>query len=276
MAARAPPSGESPAHRSVLQPVPVAEGRSDLLRHGIVSVHPGVVGDGPQLSGIDLAVGHDRLVGGDVDDPSDEDLHLLVVTHDLAFGGQWELFEHGGVNVGGLRGVESRPGDLVGDIVARYNADIVGCHDGVHGCRAHGERAGALEVGSGPMGAVDAYGDPVLAHDPAPGGVHGVGGPVLVVCSDDVTTCGYSRVLAPRLFLMKGGWRNVPITMTRRSRSEAADGDDIHPVGASVTVFGSSDDHLERRETYAVAGILLIGPPDLLLEFVQAPPALFD
>ena len=90
------------------------------------------------------------------------------------------------------------------------------------------------------------------------------------------TTCGYSRVLAPWLFLMKRGWRNVPITMTRRSRSEAADGDDIHPIGASVTVFGSGDDHLERRETYAVAGILLIGPPDLLLEFIQAPPALFD
>ena len=68
----------------------------------------------------------------------------------------------------------------------------------------------------------------------------------------------------------------MPITMTRRSRSETADRDDIHPVGASVTVFGSGYDHLERRETYAVAGILLVGPPDLLLEFVQAPPALFD
>ena len=116
----------SPAHPSVLQPVPVTEGRSDLLRHGVVSVHPGVVGDGPQLGGIDLAVGHDRLVGGDVDDPSDEDLRLLVVTHDLAFGGERELVEHGGVHIGGLRSVESGSGDLVGDVVARDYADIVG------------------------------------------------------------------------------------------------------------------------------------------------------
>lgn len=31
------------------------------------------------------------------------------------------------------------------------------------------------------------------------------------------TTCGYSKVLAPRLFLMKEEWRNMPIMMARGS-----------------------------------------------------------
>ena len=55
------------------------------------------------------------------------------------------------------------------------------------------------------MGAVDAYGDPVLAHDPAPGGVHGVGGPILVVCSDDVHDLRVQQGLGAEALPHEGG-----------------------------------------------------------------------
>jgi len=81
-------------------------------------VHPRVVGDGAELRGIDLPVGEDRFFGNDLDDPSDEDLGLLVVAHDLAFRGEGELLEQRGVHLRCFGRVESGLGDLVVHVLA--------------------------------------------------------------------------------------------------------------------------------------------------------------
>ena len=78
--------------------------------------------------------------------------------------------------------MESDPCELVRNLVSRYQPHVVaGCYL-VRRREAHGERSPLQEVLGGLVGIADWYRYLVWVADAAPGCVHYVGSPVLVVC----------------------------------------------------------------------------------------------
>ena len=153
---------------------------------GDVVVAEGVVGDGVEFLKVDLAVGgKDTVVDGHVDDLTDKAAGGGVVALHAALEREGQLGEDGRVNALALLGVPAGTRDLVGHVVARNDADVVGGNEVLDVGDADGESAAREDVGGGLVVIADADRDLALLAYAAPSGIHGVGGAVLVIRADD-------------------------------------------------------------------------------------------
>lgn len=134
---------------------------------------------------VDLSVGEDALVGRDVDDAADQVAARGVVGEQLALERHRQLVDQRGVDVRRARGVESRPGELVGNLVARYEPRVIAGRDLVGGGHADGEGPRREDVFRGFVPGGEAETDRLVGEHPAPRGIHDVGHPLLVVGRHD-------------------------------------------------------------------------------------------
>ena len=189
------------------------EGLADGVAEGDVVMAEGVVGDGVEFAEVDLAVrGKNLVVDGDVDDLADEAAGSRIVALYTAFEREGQLGENGRVNALAFLGVPAGTLDFVGDVVARHDADVVGCNEVVNVGNADGERALRKQVGGRLVVVADTDGDLVLLADAAPGGVHGVWDSLLVVSADDqhghgVKRCFCTNVLSHFVSPSRHLWR---------------------------------------------------------------------
>lgn len=162
------------------------EGLVDGGTEGDVVVAEGVVGDGVEFAEVDLAVcGKNAVVDGDVDDLADKAAGGRVVALEAALEREWQLCEQGCVNAFAFLGVPAGALDLVGHIVTRNDADVVGRNEIVNVGNADGESATRKHVCGGLVVVADADRDLTLFAYAAPSGIHGVGHACFVVSADN-------------------------------------------------------------------------------------------
>ena len=146
----------------------------------------GVVGDGVKFGEVYLAVGgKNAVVDGHVDDLADEAAGVRIVAFEAALEGEGKLGKDGCVNALALRGVPAGTLDLVRDVEAGRQSDVVGGDEVVDVGNADGKGTACEHVCGGLVVVADADRDLALLADSAPGGVHSVGGAGLVIRADD-------------------------------------------------------------------------------------------
>ena len=145
-----------------------------------------VIADRGQLGNVYLAVlCQNRVIYADVNDFTDEDFAVFIVGKHSAFQRHGQLLDDGGVNLVTLYGCEAGMGKFVGDILAGKYTYIVGGCQLAFGSRADGEGFAGEDVGGSFVRLVKGQGNLRVVTDIAPGGVHGIGGAILVVGTDD-------------------------------------------------------------------------------------------
>ena len=108
-----------------------------------------------ELRRVDLSIGKDGLVGGDVHYLAPEDVGLRIIRAHPALQGHRQFLDKWSIDELGLHGVESGPCELVRNLVARYESDVVAGSYLVRRREAHGERSPLQEVLRGLVGVAD-------------------------------------------------------------------------------------------------------------------------
>ena len=124
-----------------------APGLSDDFADGAVGHGSGVENDGLELLQVHLSVRQDALVGTHVHDLANED--AVGPTHDLALEGEGVLIDNRSVHVGAGRHGETDLRDLVGNLVAADEAEVIGLRHGADIGKTHGEGAGQFDIVGG-------------------------------------------------------------------------------------------------------------------------------
>lgn len=165
---------------------PVAEGVSDALADGEVPVIRGVVADGVQFFHVHLVVcvEHGRI-GCDVHDFAEEQFGIFVVADHFAFEREREFRNQRGVYIFALDGGEARFGELVCNLLAACDAEVVNRLDVLGSCHAYGEGLARLDVVHRLVAVGHVDGNLVHVADAAPCGDHRICAAVVVVGGDD-------------------------------------------------------------------------------------------
>ena len=164
----------------------IAEGLAYTLAYGEVMAVAGIVEDGVQEGGINLAGGvEDGVFGRDVDDLADEVVAFLVIGDEFAFEGHGEFFDDGGMDELGGDGVETGLGEFIGFAVAGDEADVVASGELADGADADGEGFGLEDVAGGLMALREADAYLIVRVDAAPGCIHDIGVAGFVVSGYD-------------------------------------------------------------------------------------------
>ena len=169
---------------SAFQLLPAGEGFFDCLAHQAIDVLAGVEAERLHLGGIGLAVRQGGFLDGAVDDATDHIAVHLVHRDLLAFEDERKLRHHGRIDELALHGGEAAFRHLVGHVVAADDSEIVAGGHGVGGAEGDRERLSRGDIRPGLVRGVDAEGDLVLKGDSAPGRIHHVRSPVLIVRAD--------------------------------------------------------------------------------------------
>lgn len=156
----------------------------------------GVKADGLHLRGIGLAVRERGLLDRAVDDLSDDIAVPLVHRDETAFQHKRQFVDNGRIDGRALDERKAASGNLVVHLVPADETQVIAPRDGIGRPERDRERLSGGDVRPRPVRGVDADRDLVLKRDPAPGGVHHVGRPVLAVGGDHQDGHGEHPVLA--------------------------------------------------------------------------------
>ena len=169
---------------SAFQCLSAGECLGDRLAHQTIDVLAGVEADWPHLRGVGLAVRQRGLLDGAVDDAPHHVAVLLVHRDKLALQRQRQFRHHWRIDELALHGGEAALRHFVRDSVSADEAQVVAGGRGVGGAEGDRERLSRGDIRPGLVRGVDADGDLVLKGDSAPGRIHHVRSPVLIVRAD--------------------------------------------------------------------------------------------
>ena len=160
----------------------------------------GIKGDGPQLVRVDLLgfVQH-GLVGTHVDALPHQAAALRVVAHQAALHGHRQLVDEGRVYKFRFGGVPAGLCHLVRHLISGLDAHIVAGNHLLRRGHTDGKGLACQNVGSGFMAFADAHAQLLVLADSAPGRVHGVGGAVFIVGSQDKDWLGVGPGLGSKI-----------------------------------------------------------------------------
>ena len=182
------------AGRVLFNALSVLEGVADFFAQGVIAVTFGIVAQGAKLLDVHLALCVQYgFVGGNAHHLGVKQFRFLVVAQDLAFQGQGEFLDDGGLDLLTLDG--GKPGlcKFVRHLVTRGDSQVVQLLDVCGGGHANGQALVRPDVVHSLVSLVDADGHLVEIVDASPGGHHGVWGLVFVVGPDDQNGLGVKQ-----------------------------------------------------------------------------------